>query len=169
MSTNILTYSIATETLSGTVGTERFFFKAWSGGRRGTTGSEAQSAPASYDVFRKEKHGAGVHGGPLPPGIYLCRYVAHHPKFHECIFLEQTLTSLFEVDAKANIRFYNRDGFYIHGRGPHGSDGCIVPENESVRHVFNKAVKNAAGTVMLQVVDRGYPLPASVGSARATA
>jgi hypothetical protein len=23
-----------------------------------------------------------------------------------------------------------RDGFYIHGAGPHGSDGCIVPTDK---------------------------------------
>jgi hypothetical protein len=162
MSSNILTYSIATETLSGTIGADRLFVRAWSGGRRGAKSPGAESDVASYNVFRKEQHDKGIHGGPIPPGFYLCRYVAHHPKFHECIFLEQTLTSLFQVNEDAKVSFYNRDGFYIHGRGPHGSDGCIVPENESVRKHLNKLVKNCPGTVMLRVADRGFPLPAAI-------
>jgi len=169
MSSNTLHYSIATETLSGTIGTATFLVRAWSGGRRGATRPGAQSTFASYDVFRKEDHGKGIHGGPIPPGIYLCRYVANHAKFHECIFLEQTLTSLLRVDANATIRLYGRDAFYIHARGPHGSDGCIVPENEAVRLQLNKSVKNAQGTVMLQVVDPGFPLPAGGLQRRAVA
>jgi len=169
MSSNTLSYSIATETLSGTIGITTFLVRAWSGGRRGAKGPGAQSTPRSYDVFRKEDHGKGVHGGPIPPGIYLCRYVANYAKFHECIFLAQTLTSLFRVDANATIRFYGRDKFYIHGRGPHGSDGCIVPENEAVRLQLNKSVKNSQGTVMLQVVDPGFPLPATGIRGRAVA
>ena len=160
MTNDIFTYSIATEMLRGRVGNEEFIVRAWSGGRRGAKGSGAESSSASYDVFRKEQHDKGVHGGPIPPGIYLCRYVASHPKFHECIFLEQTLTSLIRVDMNAKIRLYDRDGFYIHGRGPHGSDGCIVPDNEAVRFQLNKAVKNSRGTVMLRVTDLGMPLPA---------
>lgn len=169
MSANTLTYSIAMETLSGMIGTAAFHLHAWSGGRRGAKGPGAQTTPASYDVFRKEEHSKGIHGGPIPPGIYVCRYIAHHSKFHECIFLEQTLTSLFQVDASAKVRLYDRDAFYIHGRGPHGSDGCIVPENEAVRLQLNKSVKTCDGTVMLRVVDPGFPLPAVVGRGRSIA
>lgn len=121
--------------------------RAWSGGRRGTKGDAAEHDPATYDVFRQENHGKGIHRGPLPPGIYVCRYVAHHAKFGECVFLEQTITALLQIDADAKVRFYDRDGFYVHARGPHGSDGCI------------KAVKNASGTVILRVAEQRMPLP----------
>jgi|SRR5579862_913169 len=155
----MLTYSIAREWLEGQIGTTHFSFHAWSGGGRGQKGSHAEHTSQSYDVFRKER--VGVRGGPLPPGLYICRYVAHHPTFHECIFLEQTLTALLEVDASAHIRFYDRGGFYIHGRGPKGSDGCIVPGSEGDRHRLNQAVKHSTSAVLLKVTDLGMPLPAS--------
>jgi hypothetical protein len=160
---NVLNYSIATERLEGTVAQQYFSIRAWSGGGRGQVGNAAEHNWDSYNVFRKEKDSGGKHrhGGPIPPGIYMCQYVAHHPKFGECIFLEQTITALFQVDAKAGIHLYNRDGFFIHGRGPHGSDGCIVPENDAQRRRLNKAVKDALGAVMLKVGDQGMPLPAA--------
>lgn len=163
MSTNSLTYSIATEWLRGSIGHDDFSMHVLSGGGRGRKGGGAEHDWASYNVFRKEKTtSAGhTHGGPLPPGIYVCRYTGHHPKFHECIYLEQTITSILKVDANARVKFYDRDAFYIHGRGPHGSDGCIVPEDETERGRLNKAIKNAAYTVLLIVKEEGLPLPAS--------
>ena len=160
-----LTYSISNERLQGTIGAAKFSMRAWSGGGRGRTGSGADHDAASYDSFRKESgEGTGhVHGGPIPPGLYIAWYVAHHHTFGECIFLMQTLSSLVHIDTKADprsadfIKMYNRDGFFIHGRGAHGSDGCIVPESSSERHRLNKAVK-AARAVALTVVDEGPPV-----------
>ena len=159
---NVLTYSIAREWLEGSIGTDRFAMRAWSGGGRGRTGSGADRDAGSYDVFRKTRHSKGVHGGPLPPGLYICRHVPQHATFGECIFLLQMPTALFQVDDKANIRFYDRDGFFIHGRGAHGSDGCIVPESNAERKRLNQTVKKAAGVVLLQVIEPGMPLPAAV-------
>jgi len=163
MSSNILSYSIAREWLEGNVGNDKFLMRAFSGGGRGRTGSGAGHNFSSYNVFQKETDGTTghTHGGPLPPGIYICNYVAHHSKFGECIFLEQTITALFEIDARAKVHFYDRDGFYIHGHGPHGSDGCIVPENDGERRRLNRAIKNAKGIVMLKVSEQGMPLPAA--------
>lgn len=160
MSSNILTYSIAQETLQGSIGQESFYMRAWSGGGRGRTGSGAEHSYDSYDVFRKEK--GNVRGGPLPPGLYICRFQLHHPKFHRCIYLEPTITAMFQVDSQAHVHVYDRDGFYIHGRGPVGSMGCIVPENEADRQRLNEAVKNATTTVLLKVADVGMPFPAVV-------
>jgi hypothetical protein len=156
-----LSYSIARELLEGSIGTEKFALRAWAGGARGQTGSGAEHSYSSYDVFRQTRHSKGIHGRPLPPGLYICRYINQHPHFAECIFLEQTPTALFQIDMNANVRFYDRSGFYIHGRGPHGSDGCIVPENNAERLRLNKAVKNASGGVLLKVTDVGMPLPAA--------
>ena len=163
MSSNILCYSIAREWLEGNVGNDNFLIRAYSGGGRGRKGSGAEHNFSSYNVFQKETDDISghTHGGPLPPGIYICNYVAHHPKFGECIFLEQTITALFQIDARAKVHFYDRNGFFIHRRGPHGSDGCIVPENEGERLRLNKAIKNAKGIVMLKVSERGMPLPAA--------
>jgi hypothetical protein len=66
------------------------------------------------------------------------------------------------VDADANIRFYDRAGFFIHGRGPRGSDGCIVPAEKDARLALNTAIKDAKSPVMLQVVEQGMPLPAAI-------
>jgi hypothetical protein len=154
---SVLNYSIARQWLEGSVGNEKFSVQAWSGGGRGRTGPGAENTPASYDVFQKEsdegsKH---IHGGPIPPGIYVCFHVPHHHKFGECVFLQQTILSLVSVQTRKDgpqIRFYNRDGFFIHGRGKHGSDGCIVPDNPAIRSKLNRAIKNAGnGTVILKV------------------
>lgn len=165
---NGLTYSISREWLEGAVGTAKFSMRAFSGGGRGRTGGGAEGSAESYDVFRKESEQGGkhVHGGPIPPGLYVCHYLEHHKTFGECIFLQQTVLSLIQIDPTADprsgqfIRFYDRDGFFIHGRGKHGSDGCIVPENGSERQRLNKAIK-AVGRVILNVVEQGPPKPAA--------
>lgn len=158
MSGNILTYSIAREWLEGSIGNENFSLRAWSGGRRGsTTPGAAQHNYESYNVFRKEKN--GVDGGPLPPGLYICHYATDGPG-GESIRLDLTPSSIFQIDSQANVRFYDRDGLYIHKRGPIGSQGCIVVENEVERIRLNKAIKNCSSSVMLKVTDVGMPLPA---------
>ncbi|MGC2809066.1 MAG: hypothetical protein WA303_01675 [Bradyrhizobium sp.] len=151
---NMLAYSIAHQFLSISVATENFSVPALSGGGRGRTGAGAESSASSYDVFRKEKTTATghIHGGPIPPGFYICHYVEHHPPFiGPVIQLEQTITSILNVDIPSKPRLYGRDKFWIHGSASHGSDGCIVIKNIVVRHRLNKAVKNAANTVLLKV------------------
>lgn len=59
----------------------------------------------------------GVRGGPLPPGRYLLHPPAAHPRLGPASFLEPD---------PANAML-GRDDFWIHGPGPRGSDGCIVP------------------------------------------
>jgi hypothetical protein len=39
-----------------------------------------------------------------------------------------------------------RDGFAIHGRGPRGSDGCVVPTDFAVVQLLYKLVKARAQT-----------------------
>jgi hypothetical protein len=159
----MLRYSIAREWLQGTVGGQHFAMRAYSGGGRGRRGAGAERGLKSFDIHRKEvdtKIGH-VHGGPLFPGMYMCHYVANHQKFHECIRLLQTLTSLFPTNAFGALDSGPlRDRFYIHARGTHGSDGCIVPEYEADRIRLNKAVK-AAGQVSLLVEEPGMQLPAA--------
>ena len=70
--------------------------------------------------------------------------------------------ALFTLDANSNPHFYNRDGFFIHGRGPHGSDGCIVPKSNTKRLRLNQAIKGASSIVTLKVIDPGMPLPAAL-------
>lgn len=62
-------------------------------------------------------------GGPLPPGRYLLHPPAPHPRLGPACFLEP--------DAANDMR--GRDDFWIHGPGPRGSDGCIVPVPDGSR------------------------------------
>ncbi|WP_139861967.1 DUF2778 domain-containing protein [Bradyrhizobium ivorense] len=160
----MLTYSIAREFLSVAIDSTTFSVRAYSGGGRGRTGGGAEHSFSSYDAFRKERDikAGHTHGGPIPPGFYVCHYVPLHPPFHgPVIQLEQTITSLLNVDAPSTPRLYGRDKFWIHGSGKHGSDGCIVIEDKYLRDRLNNAVKNAKNAVLLKVVEPGFPLPAA--------
>ena len=74
-----------------------------------------------------------VHGGPIPPGSYNVQT----PAKHSHLGLSARLDSL---TGKAPM---GRDGFYIHGRGPHGSDGCIVPLDP---HQFTQLMQDLSTT-----------------------
>ncbi len=156
----MLTYDVQSERLSGTVGAEHFDVRAVSGGGRGSkVRPEGQETLRSWLVGTKEDEARGVRGGPIPPGFYVCCYLQSHPPFGECIFLEQTLTSLIvrSPESAIGIALRDRDGFYIHGQGPKGSDGCIVPMIESERKRLNKAVKANPGTP-LRVINPYVPV-----------
>src|SRR5438876_1205541 len=44
-----------------------------------------------------------------------------------------------------------RDGFYIHGRGPHGSDGCIVPVNSvDFNNLMSALIQSNGGLLFVQ-------------------
>ena len=158
---NFLIYSITRERLEGSVDGEFFSMTARAGGGRGRTAGDAEHSAASYDVFRKENKAKRIRGGPLPPGIYTCHYVANHQKYGDCIFLQMN-TVYFELSDKGKVNVADRDEMFIHLRGPRGSDGCIVPENDADRLRLNQAVKKAAGRVLLQVTEKGLPVPDEV-------
>ena len=70
-----------------------------------------------------------VRGGPIPPGRYLVHRPMRHPRLGPACFLEP--------DAANDMR--GRDDFWIHGPGPRGSDGCIlpVPDGRRRRGIFH--------------------------------
>lgn len=155
----MLTYDIQSQRLSGTVGNQRFDMVAVSGGGRGSKiRPEGQETLRSWSVGTKEDATRGDRGGPIPPGFYICRHLQNHPPFGECIFLEQTLTSLLVLTpgSPLGVEVQQRDGFYVHGRGPKGSDGCIVPLVETERQRLNHAVAANPGTP-LRVVNPYLP------------
>jgi hypothetical protein len=44
-----------------------------------------------------------------------------------------------------------RDGFYIHGRGHHGSDGCIVPlDPRQFQNLMTALTQSNGGSLMVQ-------------------
>ena len=161
MASNILRYSIRDELLYGTVADISFSMRAFSGGGRGSTSgiertdvkhwSTEKKAPAAFDAKNR--------GGPLPRGHYIARYVSAHPTFGRCAVLEQTITSLLRIDpfAPGGVSVTKRGGFYIHGPGPHGSDGCIVPANKVDYRSLIDAIRSASGVVLIEVRNEGAP------------
>lgn len=121
MATADLTYYIFEGVLTGFVGSRMFHMSALSGGAGGTTkGTTSTGVNNPYEEGLKTtgpvKTAGHVHGGPIPPGTYIIQKPAQH--------------SHLGLSARLDHRHWRpmgRDGFYIHGRGPHGSDGCIVP------------------------------------------
>jgi len=151
----MLTYNIQSELLHGVVGNKVFNLHAVSGGGRGSKRKpEGDELLRSWSFWTKEDEAKGIRGGIIPTGFYICHYVQHHPKFHECIYLEQTITSLLAPDpgSPIGVRLHNRGGpmghgaFYIHASGPKGSDGCIVIPSEVERQGLNHAIRSHNGT-----------------------
>jgi hypothetical protein len=162
--TAILTYNASSEILSGEIGDRSFHLKAYSGGGRGSV-HVMQWDRSLKSRFANTKQKGPQRGGTLPPGHYLCHYQAHHPKFHECIWLERCSDAVginSPFSAKPILHYRGND-FFIHGRGEHGSDGCIVPENGAQRLALNQAVKHSASKVYVHVVGTAYLLPAERG------
>ena len=164
-----LTYDIANELLSGNVGKHKFYTRAFSGGGRGRkpkygSGEDTLRSHLSTTVANEEN---GLRGGPLPPGDYVCTYVAHHHIFHECIHLRITNSARYINSAFARFPIWHgrpQDGdFYIHGRGKKGSDGCIVPALPSELHRLTRSIKEASET-KLTVINASYELPAELAS-----
>lgn len=175
-----LVYDAVQEILSGIIGKEPpFRMKAYSGGGRGHkahvtrqqvvaylhAGAATLSSHLSNTPEIRDAHGHyKQRGGTLPGGHYSCHYLANHIPFGECIRL------LRQVDARAiyspfsplPIPHGRGNDFYIHGSGPKGSDGCIVPADNTERRRLNKAVKNFPGKVVLLVKNVAYELPAEL-------
>ena len=159
MTANVLRYSIRDECLYGTVAKTSFSMKAFSGGGRGSTAgkertdlkhwSTRKKAPDTYDEKNR--------GGPLPIGLYLATYFGVHPVLGACSQLSQTISSLIQTDYESPIGFSvtPRDKFYIHGEGPKGSDGCIVPANKVDLKELLAAIKGVSGPVVLVVHSEG--------------
>jgi len=113
------------------------------------------------ELYNKKSDTYSQRGGTIPPGHYLCVFVANHPSFHACIRLAQmhdahAIVSPFAREAIV----HHRGGFFIHGHGPKGSDGCLVLANETKRKLLNQAVEQFQGRVILEVTHVSYLLPA---------
>jgi hypothetical protein len=174
-----LTYDAEAETLSGTIGKEKFNITAYSGGSRGhkkvdkNTGEAYRHSEETsmFSRFANTKTiGEGTtkdpykqRGGTLPPGHYSCSYVEHHKAFGECIYLKRDADTRIHYPTSTGVSLNTRgDDFYIHGSGPKGSDGCIVITDNSERRRLNHAIKdfNHHGHVILCVIHVAYVLPA---------
>ncbi len=115
-----LTYYVFEGVLVGQAGGRQFHIFARSGGGGGTTkGGETFVGNNPYMTgFRTAGKGKShLHGGPVPLGRYKIEKPTTHPHLG--------LSALLKPDPPRKMA--GRSGFFIHGRGPHGSDGCIVP------------------------------------------
>jgi hypothetical protein len=117
-----LTYEIFTGRLVGYANKAFFCIDALSGGGGGSTkdmGSSSTNNPYYTGLKSKFKSSNPhhIHGGPIPPG----RYKIARPSKHVRLGLSAQL-----IPDSSNSMM-GRSGFFIHGRGVHGSDGCIVP------------------------------------------
>jgi len=141
-----LTYYIREGVLVGLIQGQMYHLEALSGGGGGSTLKRTSSAVNNPYMeglqTRGEPHAkAHVHGGPIPPGKYSVQAPSKHPH----LGLSARLVS------SRHVRPMGRDGFYIHGRGPHGSDGCIVPLNSVQFHRLMLALKHSrGGTLFVQ-------------------
>jgi len=141
-----LTYYIFEGVLTGFTAGRTIHMIALSGGRGGTTKRAAETSAVNnpymtgletgyHSVGGKRVHGeTDVHGGPIPPGRYSIGKPFHHTRLGLCAQLSPTR-------AKTGMR----DGFFIHGRGPHGSDGCIVVLNAAHLRALMHALQQDRG------------------------
>ena len=156
----MLRYNIMSEMLYGTVAGQSISMKAYSGGGRGSKSGVERSNIRHWDTQKKApaKYDEANRGGPLPQGYYIVKYLGKYKHYGVSARLEQTLTSLLYSDFTSDISpisVTQRDGFLIHGMGPKGSDGCIVPANaKSLNHLLS-ALKKSKAPVWLAVHSSG--------------
>jgi hypothetical protein len=147
-----LTYNIASGQLTGRIDGVSISASAGSGGRSGTKTAGAlnwwlANNPLATGV--KLSSDKSRPGGPLPLGEY--KVVLHESR--------QNWLRLVPLDEAA---MHGRSGMAIHGRGPRGSDGCIVPTDFAVVTQLCRLIRNrnSAGgaNVVLEVVAIGQDL-----------
>jgi len=174
-----LTYNAASGFLTGRIGNQVFNDSADSGGSRGhkqTTHAKAKRylhstslndslgrMATTRELYDKKSDTYFQRGGTLPSGHYHCVYVENHASFHECIRLDQMCDAHAIVSPFARHSIvHHRGGFFIHGHGPKGSDGCLVLASETRRKSLNQAVRGFDGRVILEVTHVSYMLPAEL-------
>jgi hypothetical protein len=124
-----LTYNIVEQLLEGVVDGHAIHARAVSGGRAGTKTAGAENPfLANNPYLTKVKKAGTTPGGPTIMGKY--RLVAH-----------ESHSNWIRLVPFSDNAMFGRDGFAIHGRGPRGSDGCIVPTDFAVVQMLYKLVK----------------------------
>jgi len=138
-----LTYYIFEGVLTGTANGHMIHVSAVSGGGGGSKlhgGNNDTNNPHSQGVKTVEGKNH-VHGGPIPTGRYKVLTPSRNPHLGLAARLDP-------YDAEQAKHMLGRDGFYIHGRGPHGSDGCIVPM-EQFAEVMAALTKDRGGVLFV--------------------
>lgn len=134
-----LVFNIAECRLIGKIGEAHISATAVSGGRAGSkTKGVVNYLIANNPFATSVKKQGNRPGGPLPLGKY--KLVLHEKK-----------ENWIRLVPFAGTNLKGRDGFAIHGRGPWGSDGCIVPSDFHNVQLICKLVKS--------LKDEGRPPP----------
>jgi len=136
------TYYIYEGVLAGIAGGKMFHLTALSGGGGGSTKNKPQISVNNPYATGLKTSGVGAkhqHGGPLPVGWYTIARPAQHPHLGRSARLSPKNLKLM----------MGRDGFYIHGRGPHGSDGCIVPTS-GLKELLDALDASDGGTLRVE-------------------
>jgi hypothetical protein len=136
-----LTYYIFEGVLVGFAGGGFIQIFSGSGGGAGSTKNPtAWTANSPYATVVKTKGKASSkqheHGGPLPLGRYTIHPSSKHQKLGRACYLEPNKRTYM----------FGRSGFYIHGKGRHGSDGCIVP-SERLPFLLDRIDRDGGGTL----------------------
>lgn len=124
-----LTYNIVEQLLSGKIDGTWISAHVVSGGRAGS-----KTAGAVNPLLANNPYATGVKlsrktpGGPLILGTYRLR-------------THESRANWIRLLPAAENHMRGRDGFAIHGRGPRGSDGCLVPTDFAVVELLHKLVK----------------------------
>jgi hypothetical protein len=138
-----LTYYLFEGVLVGTANGTSFHISAGSGGRSGSKQATAVDGSVANNPYQTPRqYPTHPSGGPLPAG----RYRIHKPVPN---YKGKGRWATLTLEAGQS---YGRGGFAIHGRGPRGSDGCIVPVNGAEFHRLMDALE-ADGGGTLFVVD----------------
>jgi hypothetical protein len=132
-----LTYYIFEGLLLGFAGGKSVEMSALSGGGGGSSAHAPGDTVNNPYMTGVKTTGVGsnhVHGGPIPSGSYKICKPAQHPHLGLSARLDPE-------HPKKNVR----GGFFIHGRGPHGSDGCIVPIDREKFHKLMTCLSVSSG------------------------
>lgn len=143
-----LFYYIREGVLEGTVNGEPVRISTYSGGGSGydpanprsvryTRDTEAANNP--YRTRQLTNEALNTRGGPIPPG----RYSIKKPDS------ESKNVSLEPLNPIGFFRKTGRTGgFLIHGAGPKGSDGCLVPASTTeFKDLMDKLKSSDGGTL----------------------
>jgi hypothetical protein len=154
-----LTYNIATKHLSGAIDGVSISASAGAGGRAQSKTAGALDRWLANNPFAtavKLPADKSHPGGPLPMGKYR-------------IVLHESRTNWLRLLPLDPTRMLGRDNMAIHGSGPRGSDGCIVPTDFAVVKLLVKLVaerkERNAPDVTLEVVAVGQELDKQVRTA----
>lgn len=124
-----MTFNVAEGLLYGELSGVKFRGAAVSGGRGGSTDSQAGNWLLQNNVFSSRiKESPTRMGGTIPLGKY---FMVPHEK-------KERWTRL---NPCKGTYLADRDGFAIHPRGPEGSHGCIVPFNDGEAQRIRAAVQ----------------------------